>query len=358
MKELEDLKDGHVQVLRGCERATDRVHVFDKNALLAMEAALAARRPLLVRGEPGTGKSQLALAAATSLGRPLLSYVVNSRTTAQDLLWSFDAVARLAEAQLAGALQRLARSTHGEGTAAAHEAKPGSSRDTQVSRQQQSIEDVRQLLDERRFVTPGPLWWALDWRSAEAHAAAYRCPIPERPQGWDTTQGTVVLIDEIDKAESDVPNGLLEVLGMGRFRPQGYPEPFQICGAEQPLILITTNEERALPDAFVRRCLVLNLQLPTDDRELEAFLIARGRAHFQSSEHHSVENKADDAVLQAAARQLIKDRNDLKARSLPPPGQAEYLDLVRAVIRLRRDREEQLQLLKELSNYVFQKHPE
>ncbi len=80
------------------------VHVFDAESVDAVNAALAAGRPLLVRGEPGTGKSQLARAAAGGLGRPLVSTVIEARTEARDLLWSFDTVARLAEAQVQGAL--------------------------------------------------------------------------------------------------------------------------------------------------------------------------------------------------------------------------------------------------------------
>src|SRR5512145_637776 len=96
--------DGKEQPLGACGSITEKVHVLEKTAIHAVNAALAARRPLLVRGEPGTGKSQLARAAAVAMNRPFLSHVVDSRTTAEDLLWRFDAVGRLAEAQLAGAL--------------------------------------------------------------------------------------------------------------------------------------------------------------------------------------------------------------------------------------------------------------
>lgn len=97
--------------------------------------AEAARRPLLIRGEPGTGKSQLAHAAAVARQRLFLSVVVHARTIAQDLQWQFDAVARLGEAQL---------------LAQAHDPQ------------------ARQHLQPQLFLSPGPLWWALDWDSAQA----------------------------------------------------------------------------------------------------------------------------------------------------------------------------------------------
>ncbi|HND55495.1 MAG TPA: AAA family ATPase, partial [Pirellulaceae bacterium] len=79
-------------------------HVFDSASIAAVNGALAANRPLLVSGEPGVGKSQLAAAVAAELGRPFVSLTANSRTEVSDLLWRFDAVARLAEAQLCGAI--------------------------------------------------------------------------------------------------------------------------------------------------------------------------------------------------------------------------------------------------------------
>ena len=311
-----EVEAGECKKLVNC--ATEQVHVFEVAEIRAVNAALAARRPLLVRGEPGTGKSQLALAAATAMNRPYLSHVVDSRTTAHDLLWTFDAVARLAEAQLLGALG------------------------------QRGETEIRQLLDEKRFVTPGPLWWALDWSSAAEHVKRYGGTPPPAPEHWTQSEAPVVLIDEIDKADSDVPNGLLEVLGSGRFKPQGYPTTLTTQRLAQPLVIITTNEERALPDAFLRRCLVLHINLPQDEHELIELLMRRGSAHFPH---------CSKKVLESAARQLVKDRVELKAKRLPAPGQAEYLDLLRAVLELRTDEHEQLQLLDQIALYALQKHP-
>ena len=122
---------------------------------------------------------------------------------------------------------------------------------------------------------------------------------------------------------TDVPNGLLEVLGTKQFTPFGTSDPVEAAGV-RPLIVITTNEERTLPAAFLRRCLVLQLRMPKRDAAIR-MLVERGRAHFGSA--------TDDAVLNAAARLLWDERDLADARAdRTLPGQAEYLDLLRAVI--------------------------
>jgi MoxR-like ATPase len=293
------------------------VHVFDLESIQALNAALAARRPLLVRGEPGIGKSQLARAAAKNLGRAYIQYVVDARTESRDLLWHFDAVARLAEAQLCGAL--------GENT-----------------------KTVRQRLSVENYIRPGPLWWAFAWEDAQKQAQKVNDPAPDQPDGGDPQNGCVVLVDEIDKAETDVPNGLLEAMGMGQFTPLGRKQPVIAAGVS-PLVVITTNEERALPDAFVRRCLVLYLTLPKQDDALIELLVQRGRAHFDT---------AEETVLRDAAQLLAKDRKKAQEEHwLPLPGQAEYLDLVRAVLALAPDDpDKQRQTLEKIAQYTLRKH--
>jgi len=122
--------------------------------------------------------------------------------------------------------------------------------------------------------------------------------------------------------------------------------PITIIG-ELPLILITTNEERVLPNAFIRRCLVLHMTLPEEEAALIAHLESRGRAHFRG--------KTSDAVLHEAAQQLVADRKVADEAQLNPlPGQAEYLDLVRAVINLAgSDMERQKQLLKKTARFTL-----
>ena len=298
----------------------ETVHVFERQSVYALAAAEAAGRPLLLRGDPGTGKSQLARAAAVVTGRLFLSVVVNAQTTCQDLQWQFDAVARLGEAQLLA---------HTDDAAS------------------------RDRLEPKNFLSPGPLWWAFDWISAlkQWQACAHPPePVPIFPQGWVPQHGSVLLIDEIDKADTDLPNGLLETLGNGDF-----PVPYANTSARQskaedgppPLVVITTNEERELPDAFLRRCMVLALRLPESDAALIDFLCARGLSHFPDTSY--------PAVRLQAAKLLLGDRKAALSQGLPAPGQAEYLDLLRALANLATDEPGQLELLKEISPFALQK---
>ena len=195
---------------------------------------------------PGRANSR---AAAEALGRAFLPHSVDGRTEPRDLLYTVDTVARLAEAQLMSALRDV------------------------------EPREVRRRIDVLEFVQPGPLWWAFDWDSAREQARRSGAGEPVTPEGWVPEHGSVVLVDEIDKADSDVPNGLLEALGHGRFDVPGRAA-VTLDRTRPPLVVITTNEERALPDAFLRRCLVLHLTLPEEAGALVRTLVERGRAHF------------------------------------------------------------------------------
>lgn len=306
-----------------------RVHVFDDDSRNAILAALGAGRPLLVRGEPGVGKTQLAEAAAVELNRRLVPTVVDSRTEPRDLLYTFDAVRRLAEAQLCAALPKSSP---------------------------EEVRALRQRLSTRRFVTPGPVWWAFDWQSALRQARRARsCPADAESQ-WKSAEGAVLLIDEIDKAETDIPNGLLEAFGARQFTPLGHSRPVEQQGAA-PLVVITTNEERALPDPFLRRCVVLDLALPGEFDEsggnpiLQEWLVQRGQVHFPEPE-------TNGDVLNEAAELLLEDRYQAETEKWSPkPGQAEYLDLVRAVVQLApREPAKQRKWLKKIRKFVLCKH--
>jgi len=313
--------EGHVVVLNEGEAGgvPERVHVFSEREIKAVNAAIAAKRPLLVLGEPGTGKTQLAEAVARELRRAFVAAVVDARTEPRDLLYEVDSVARLGEAQLLGAARypvgsprrRLGRTADAPGQ-----------------------QGRRPQLDIRNFVEPQVLWWAFDWQSACRQAAISGTAIPEQAGPGFEANGVVALIDEIDKAESDIPNALLEALGDARFVPPGAGASVAAVEPE-PLVMITTNEERALPNAFTRRCLVLRLRLPEDD-ELERFLIERAEAHFR--DFASDRPEMAQTVLQGAARCLLEARS--RAGDLRPrPGLAEYLDLVRALLKLFPDAE-------------------
>ncbi len=271
------------------------VHLFDQASADAVLAALAAERPLLVRGEPGAGKSQLARAAAQVMGRLFVSTVVHSRSEAQDLQWEYDAVARLGEAQVLASMP------------------------SKLSPQER--------LDPRRYLIPGPLWLVFDWQSAQDQVKDYslcKANPPSQPKDWQPKDGSVLLIDEIDKAEADLPNSLLETLGNGAFPVPWLEAPVGLRkDVPPPLVVITTNEERELPAAFLRRCLVLNLQLPSDPKELVDCLVKRGGEHFGTD--------CTEKVRILVAEQLVKDRTKARELGRPAPGQAEYLDILRAL---------------------------
>ena len=295
-------------------------HIFEPEHILALRAAEAAGRPLLVRGDPGTGKSQLAHAAAVAARRRFLPFVVDARTEATDLMWRFDAVARLADAHLASVPQS----------------------------------GVASGLDASAYVQPGPLWWAFDWLGARAHVAGARAKAvePEPPPAdfhWQPASGTVLLIDEIDKAEAEVPNGLLEVLGNGRFSIPlvGGMTITRPADCPAPLVIITTNDERELPAAFLRRCLVMTLALPAG-QQLIGYLVKRGQLHFPEFSH------AHPEVLHSAAEQLLQDRRDAELAGIYVPGLAEYLDLLRALWRLGADPMAHLATLRQ---FTFRKQP-
>ncbi len=283
-------------------------HVFDEKSVNAINAAIAAQRPLLVRGEPGTGKSQLARAAAFALDRLFVSEVVHARSECQDLLWSFDAVARLADAQLGEALA------------------------------------------SRYYLSPGVLWWVFDWQRAQTQyeTCKHNMRRPEKLETWQPSKGCVLLIDEIDKVDADLPNSLLETLGNGAFSVPYLDEPIGLLpDIPPPLVLISTNEERELPAAFVRRCMVLHLGLPKDEQELIDYLMARGRSHYGEV--------CGEQVRRQAAEQLYQDRQDAIRLGVSPPGQAEYLDMLKAVSVLAKTEAEQLSMLDKISEFALRK---
>lgn len=215
------------------DRAAASAYVYDENLVLAVNVALVTRRPLLLRGRPGTGKSSLARNVAMHLHRRFYPHTVSSRTQARDLLWTVDDVARLSDAA--------------SGTAG----------------------------DRSRYVVPGVLWWAFDSAGAGRRGLAEpaEMPPPDPNEGEPGAPQAVVLLDEIDKADPDVPNDLLEPLGLYRFHDQ---QGAVVAAADAPLVVLTTNEERDLPKAFLRRCVVHTLSPPTVDRLVAIAIVHLG----------------------------------------------------------------------------------
>jgi MoxR-like ATPase len=299
-------------------------HVIDRRSVVAINAALATGRPLLVRGEPGVGKSQLAHAAAVGLGRRFLAHAVDAGTEPRDLLYTVDTVARLAAAQLLGALRDSGRAEVAIGN----------------------------------FIWPGKLWKAFDAASAAKQEQRARAAAAQlQPAGELVSadgeapedRSSVLLIDEIDKADSSVPNALLDALGHRKFEVPGYGW-VEMRAHVRPLVIITTNEERALPDAFLRRCFVLRLGLPDDEGQVQEALLACGRAHFDGRD------PAILAILERAAKLIAIRRSELRPEHIPAPGVAEYIDLVDAVLGQRSDGMDAIALLDEIGEFVLHKH--
>ena len=282
------------------------VHCWSTEVIDALTLADVVKRPLLVRGEPGTGKTQLARAAAQHLGWALHAETIHPRYEAQDLVYRFDAVRRLADAQ------------------------------------------AQRELDDSEYFEPGPIWKAFGWDSANGYGSC---------RGQAHPAGHVILIDEIDKADSDLPNSLLEVLGQRSLWIAPLARLIGGPGVAAPLIVITTNEERELPPAFLRRCVVLNLA-PDPAMTYLRWLVERGRAHFGVVDGDAgVPPRLTEAVLWRAAAQLVADRQVARDAGLSPPGPAEYLDLLQALCKLAPGAEAaQLGWLDRLSQYAFVKH--
>jgi len=268
------------------------VHHFDRKQAIAVLAAKEINRPLLVRGEPGCGKTQMARAVAQILKMPLVTLVVNERTETEDLFWHYDALRRLSDANT-------------------------------------SEDGVRA---EEEYLSAGPLWWALN----HTEAKKYRGRQSWQPDMGGTgdkrfyKNGVVLLIDEIDKADRSVPNSLLEALGNYSFQVPYLGKRIEKKGPD-PLIIITTNREQELPPAFERRCLVLDMSLPDENKdEFVQLLSERGKALYQ-------DQFQSDEIFTTLAQQVWDKRDQQnKAGSLKKPGQAEYLDHLEAALAIKK----------------------
>ena len=327
------------------------VHCFSPEEQSALRTALSADCPLLICGEPGTGKTQIARAAAVLLQRHFVSKTLNARTEIENLFWTKDVVRRLADAQLWSV--KLGGWTRPLPTDVSPEQVEA------FVKHDTHFQKVSHLLDtqlnDERYVHPGVLWWGFNWDQAnqirekgirgEARAQASWVP-PEKPAS------SVVLLDEIDKADPMLPQGLLEALGTGRFEgleAETYIAPAD--GVSKPLIIITSNGERDLPHAFVRRCAVLSLFLPTGDM-LKQRLIYLGQSHARTWTDCV---PPDSSILEACADVLVTERDAIEAPR-ERPGPAEYLDILRAVCHSTADGKQRAAAVQELAPYIVHKY--
>lgn len=263
-------------------------YVFIDKIAIAVDVALATGRPLLVSGPPGSGKSSLAPVMADILNWRYLHEVFTSRTRLEDLTGDLDQLRRLNDAQ---------------------------------------VKDENPLPERWAYLEPGILWWAFDQQSASlrgqpkkavdklSQQLPHQYHSPQNPSIRPETDNVVILLDEIDKADPDLPNDLLEPLDRKRFTvPQG-PE-VKARMNQQVLVIITTNEERELPPAFLRRCINLRLTDPDEEQLLRI------------SDHHYP--RVAKKLRLEIAKKLIEQRIAAKDLDFRPPSTSEYLDAIEA----------------------------
>ena len=220
-------------------------YVASRELEVAVNAAVALQRPLLVKGEPGTGKTVLAQEIAKALGYPLIEWHIKSTTKAQQGLYEYDAVSRLRDGQLG---------------------------------------DPR-VHDIANYIVRGKLWDA-----------------------FESEQPVVLLIDEIDKADIEFPNDLL--LELDRMQFFVYETRKTVAARHRPVVIITSNNEKELPDAFLRRCFFHYIRFP--DRETMEMIV---RAHFPDIRRELL-REALNVFFE------IRDVNELKKK----PATSELLD--------------------------------
>ncbi|MFN7224203.1 MAG: AAA family ATPase [Paracoccaceae bacterium] len=226
-------------------------YVATKDLTVAVNAAVTLQRPLLVKGEPGTGKTELARQVAASLGMDLIEWHVKSTTKAQQGLYEYDAVSRLRDSQL--------------GEARVH--------------------------DVSNYIRRGKLW-----------------------QAFTAPARVVLLIDEVDKADIEFPNDLLQELDRMEFHV--YETGETVRARHRPVVIITSNNEKELPDAFLRRCFFHYIRFPEIDT-----LRAIVHLHFPGIK---------EALLTTALTQFyeIRDMPGLKKK----PSTSEVLDWLKLLL--------------------------
>jgi MoxR-like ATPase len=226
-------------------------YVATPDLMLAVNAAITLQRPLLIKGEPGTGKTLLAEEVARELNAPLITWHIKSTTKAQQGLYEYDAVSRLRDSQLG---------------------------DPRVS-------------DIGHYIVRGKLW-----------------------EAFESEQQAVLLIDEIDKADIEFPNDLLRELDRMAF--DVYETRQTVTARHRPIILITSNNEKELPDAFLRRCFFHYIRFPDPDTMRQIIAV-----HFP---------KLQEELLAEALRTFyaLREAPGLRKR----PSTSELIDWIRLLL--------------------------
>jgi MoxR-like ATPase len=246
-------------------------YVATDDLMMAVNASIALSRPLLIKGEPGTGKTQLALEIARSLGRPLMEWHIKSTSKAQQGLYEYDAVSRLRDSQLGDA----------------------------------KVKDIG------NYILKGKLW-----------------------EAFESDVQPILLIDEIDKADIEFPNDLLRELDRMEFYV--YETRELIKARHRPIILITSNNEKELPDAFLRRCFFHYIRFPDAETmtkivgvhypKLKQELLSEAlAAFFRLRETPALRKKPSTSELLDWIKLLVAEdippealRTDDPKKSLPP----------------------------------------
>ncbi|MDG2375636.1 MAG: MoxR family ATPase [Woeseiaceae bacterium] len=226
-------------------------YIATNDLMMAVNAAVTLERPILIKGEPGTGKTQLALEVASALKRPLFEWHIKSTTKAQQGLYDYDAVARLRDSQLGD----------------------------------DKVHDIA------NYIVRGKIW--------EAFAAN------EQP---------VLLIDEIDKADIEFPNDLLQELDRMEFYV--YETKELVRAKQRPIVVITSNNEKELPDAFLRRCFFHYIKFP--DQETMTKIV---NVHFPGLKKNLLKE-----ALEAFYK--VRDVRGLKKK----PSTSELLDWIKLLV--------------------------
>ena len=226
-------------------------YVATADLTMAVNAAITLERPLLVKGEPGTGKTELARQVSAALAMPMIEWHIKSTTRAQQGLYEYDAVSRLRDSQLGDA----------------------------------------RVNDVANYIKRGKLW-----------------------QAFTATQKSVLLIDEIDKADIEFPNDLLQELDRMEFHV--YETGETVRAAVRPIVIITSNNEKELPDAFLRRCFFHYIRFPDMDTMRRIVAV-----------HHP---GIKDALLTTALTQFyeVRDTAGLKKK----PSTSEVLDWLKLLL--------------------------